>query len=122
MKTWLESAADESYTEPFTARVESSGVLRLSLWGRESKLLLIELRVRDTELFQRRRRAAVPVGIHCIADVAQVLHAHTARPESRRREVAKAIEKLNAIGHSRGRTRRPRDVVQNLFTLLPGGR
>src|SRR5204862_239067 len=53
-------------------------------------------RVRDAQLRERLRRAALPLGDERVADVAQVLHAQLARVESRSREIAEAVEEGDA--------------------------
>src|SRR5437667_11827456 len=67
--------------------------------GCESQLRAIELRVGYAKLGEGSRRASVPVGSKKIPFVAKILHAHLARPEPGRREIAQAIEEAYAITH-----------------------
>src|SRR5207247_4194889 len=69
-------------------------------------------RVRDAQLRERLRRAALPLGDERVADVAQVLHAQLARVESRSREIAEAVEEGDARRVLGLRLLRPCDIVQ----------
>src|SRR2546430_16849924 len=69
-------------------------------------------RVRDAQLRERLRRAALPLGDERVADVAQVLHAQLARVESRSREIAEAVEEGDARRVLGLRLLKPCDIVQ----------
>src|SRR5688572_25897799 len=87
-------------------------------WRRSQPLLLaVEFRVSDAELPESRRRASVPLLNENVFHVAEILDADPARPESGRRQIAKAVEEGDAGRHGRRGSRRPRDVVEDRLTL-----
>src|SRR6185503_10209195 len=81
----------------------------------------VEFGIGDTELSQRLGRAAVPVRREHIPHVLQILYADLTAPEPGRREIAKAIEEADAVGHAGRGSCGPGDVVQNRFALRLAG-
>src|SRR5439155_828063 len=67
----------------------------------------------DAEPLQLLRRASLPFGHDHVAHVAEVLHAHLAGPEPRRRQVAETVEERDAGGESGLGPLGPRDVVEH---------
>src|SRR5690242_2185851 len=72
------------------------------------------------ELRQYLGWATLPLRHDLVAQVAEILHAHLAREEARRRHVAHPAEERDAMAEFGFRLRRPGDVVEDLTTLRIG--
>src|SRR6185295_1791783 len=72
------------------------------------------------QLLERLVRAAGPARVHHVAQILQVFHAHLAREEAGRGQVAEAVEECDALAHFRLRLLRPRDVVEDGGALCGG--
>src|SRR3989449_3350571 len=67
----------------------------------------------DAELLQLLRRASPPFGHDHVAHVAEVLHAHLAGPEPRRRQVPERVEERDAGGERGFGPLGPCDIVEH---------